>query len=110
MPLLKHAKKKLHQDRKRTIQNKKLKEVFKKLIKTANTEKSAEAVSKAFSGIDKAAKKYIIHKNKAARLKSALTKAVANPEKKTQAPKKVVKKASAKAKKTVKTKKPSSKK
>ncbi len=76
MPVLKHAKKKLRQDKKRTIQNKKIKDLFKKLVKEAKDKKTAESLSAAFSGIDKAAKKFILNKNKAARMKSSLAKIV----------------------------------
>lgn len=109
MPLLKHAKKKLKQDKKRTIRNKKVKNTFKALVKKAKEEKSAKAVSAAFKGIDKAAKKNIIHKNKAARMKSALSKLIGGKsttkptETKTVKAKPATKtKASAKAKPTAK--------
>lgn len=97
MPLLKHAKKKLKQDKKRQLQNRKVKETFKKLLKQANEDKKAESVSSAFSAIDKAAKVNVINKNKAARLKANLTKHVASDTVKV-APKKVT----AKAKKAAK--------
>jgi small subunit ribosomal protein S20 len=74
MPVLKHAKKKLRQDKGRTLDNLRIKKLYKKLMKEARETGSPEAVSKAFQAIDKAAKKYVIHKNKAARLKSSLTK------------------------------------
>jgi small subunit ribosomal protein S20 len=76
MPILKHAKKKLKQDKKRTVRNKKVKDLFKKLVKTAKVEKTAESLSKAFSAVDKAAKKNIIPANRAARMKSSLSKIV----------------------------------
>lgn len=76
MPLLKHAKKKLRQDKVRTIRNKKLKDSFKKLVKVAHADKSTESVSKAFSSVDKAVKNHILHKNKAARMKAAIAKVV----------------------------------
>lgn len=96
MPLLKHAKKKLRQDKKRTVQNKKLKEVFKKLVKAARVENTPESLSAAFSSVDKAVKANLMHKNKAARIKSSLAKQ--DPEKATAAaPKKAVKKTIKKA-------------
>lgn len=76
MPVLKHAKKKLRQDKKRTVANETVKDTYKELLKVAKTKKTDEAIRKAFSGLDKAAKKHIIHANKAARLKSSLTKLV----------------------------------
>lgn len=76
MPILKHAKKKLKQDKKRTIRNKLVKNTFKLAVKKAKTEKNAKTVSGAFKAIDKAVKKNLIHKNKAARMKSSLSKLV----------------------------------
>jgi small subunit ribosomal protein S20 len=123
MPILKHAKKKLKQDKKRTIKNKKIKETYKLLVKKAKAKSSKETVSSAFSAIDKAAKKNILSKNKAAHLKSSLTKhaaggttiaeAPAKPKAKAKAePKKAVAKAAPKASKSTGAKKakPSSKK
>lgn len=76
MPILKHAKKKLKQDKKRELHNRSLKTKFKNLIKDANKSQTAESVSAAFSAVDKAAKKNLIHKNKAAHIKSALSKVI----------------------------------
>lgn len=106
MPVLKHAKKKLRQDKKRTDGNRKMKDLFKKLIKQARAAATPEAVSTAFKTIDKAAKKNVIHPNKAARLKARLTKSVATKGTETAKVKKVSPKAKAaklaasKAKKT----------
>lgn len=74
MPILKHAKKKLRQDKNRTLKNKKVRALYKSLIKKAKKEPTKENMSAAFKQIDKAAKNNIIHDNKAARLKSALSK------------------------------------
>ena len=107
MPVLKHAKKKLRQDKKRALKNVHLRNVYKRAIKVAKATPNAKNMSAAFSQIDKAAKHNIIHANKAARLKSALTKAAENPKQEA-----VVKKAPAKAakKKAVKSSKTSKKK
>src|SRR5258706_9809793 len=106
MPVLKHAKKKLRQDKKRTIANVKIKDTYKDLVKAAKLKKTPEALSKAFSGLDKAAKKHLMHKNKAARMKSALSKIVGGtaPKPAVAAKKKIGKKAPVKAKKTPKKK------
>ncbi len=76
MPNIKSAKKKLKQDVKRTIKNnsylKKVERVVKSLKKSKN--EKASLLKKAYSVIDKAAKNKIIHKNKAARLKSRVSK------------------------------------
>ena len=80
MPILKHAKKKLKQDKVRTVRNKKVKEAYKELIKAAKIEKTDKAVTAAFSALDKAAKQHIIHENKAARLKSAIAKTLSSKQ------------------------------
>lgn len=74
MPNLKSAKKKLRQDKKRQSKNLVYKKGYKKALKSALTKKTKSLVSKAFSLIDKAAKKRVIHRNKAARLKQRLSK------------------------------------
>lgn len=74
MPVIKSAKKKLRQDKKRTLRNKSLKNLFKKLIKSAQKNPSEKNIKKAVSVVDKMAQKNIIHKNKAARIKSSLSK------------------------------------
>lgn len=105
MPLLKHARKKLRQDKKRTLKNKKVREVYKTLVKKAKTSPTEKNLAAAFSSIDKAAKHHIIHANKAARLKSSLTKGPEGTEKSKEpkAEKKTVKKAEKKiVKKTTK--------
>jgi small subunit ribosomal protein S20 len=96
VPVLKHAKKKLRQDVRRTRENKRVKSTYKDLLKKARTDGSEKAVSEAFSAIDKAAKNHVIHKNKAARLKAALTKTASGEVKSTTPSKKPTKKASAK--------------
>ena len=76
MPILKHAKKKMRQDKKRTLANRKVKDAYKKQFKNAVKLKTAQALSKAYQAIDKAAKQNILHQNKAARLKSSLAKLI----------------------------------
>lgn len=102
MPVLKHAKKKLRQDKVRTARNKKVKDLYKKLIKEARAKKTAESLSKAFSSIDKAAKHYILHKNTAARMKASLSRVIDGKVSTTAAPvKKVAKKVEKKVEETV---------
>jgi len=74
MPLLKHARKKLRQDKRRTLANKKVKNLYKSLVKDAKEKPTADSVSAAYSSVDKAVKHHIIHANKAARIKSSLAK------------------------------------
>lgn len=74
MPVTKSARKKMRQDIKRRQRNKnfklKLKSAVKRLIKTANFNNFKQAQSL----IDRAVKRGIFKKNKAARLKSKLSK------------------------------------
>lgn len=78
MPIIKSAKKKLRQDKIRRKRNLSYIEEYKKSIKKVQlaktTEKIAILVKQAYSKIDKAVKKNIIHKNKAARLKRFVAK------------------------------------
>jgi small subunit ribosomal protein S20 len=74
VPILHSAIKKMKQDKVREKRNKiqegKMKAALKKILKT----KSQEDYNKTVSLIDRLAKKRVIHKNKAARLKSRLAK------------------------------------
>ncbi|MDP2649892.1 MAG: 30S ribosomal protein S20 [bacterium] len=88
MPVIKSAKKKLRQDKKRTQRNAKKESLFENLIKKAKKNPSPQAIKKAFSAIDKAKKSKIIHANKAARLKSSLSKLETGKTVKSKAPKK----------------------
>jgi small subunit ribosomal protein S20 len=106
MPVLKHAKKKLRQDKRRTADNLRIKEGYKKAIKLARKNPTIEAISKAFSNIDKAAKQNIIHENKAARLKAALSKVPGTKSEEKEKIKKTPKQQKT-SKKTAKTKKTS---
>ena len=74
--MLKSAIKKLKQDKKRTKVNKVYRENLRQAVKQARKEKTAKAVRLAYSALDKAAKQKVIHKNKAARLKSRLMKLI----------------------------------
>lgn len=74
MPVTKSARKKLRKDKGRTAENKKIKNLFKSAVKKAQKNKTEKVVRDAIKLVDKAAKKNIIHKNKASRLKSSLSK------------------------------------
>ena len=82
MPLTKSAKKKMRQDKKRQKQNRSTKDFLKETLKKAKKNPTVEAINIAIKSTDKAAKKQIIHKNKAARIKSALSKLMSVKEKK----------------------------
>lgn len=77
MPIIKSAKKALRQSHRRREKNQIWKNKLKEGVKKAETEKSAEALSAAYKIIDKSAKKGLIKKNKASRMKSRLAKLAA---------------------------------
>lgn len=74
MPIIRSAIKKVRKDKIRSIRNKRRSIALKKLIKQARVSKNAKNLQAVFSALDKAAKVKLIHPNKAARLKSRLTK------------------------------------
>lgn len=76
MPVTKSAKKKLRQDKIRTKRNKKMLGTLKSLIHKAKKEHTQIAVKMAVKMADKALKKHLIYKNKAARIKSSLAKTI----------------------------------
>ncbi len=110
MPIIQSAKKRVRTAKKAGVRNSKTRRNFKSALKLFAKSPSAKSLSDAQSTLDTAAKKGVIHKNKAARLKKqAAAKAKAagvKPGKaaaKTAAKKPVAKKAPAKktaAKKT----------
>lgn len=74
MAITKSAKKALRQSVTRREKNRDWKDKLKEAIKKAETEKTPAAVSFAYKIADKSAKKHIIKANKAARIKSKLSK------------------------------------
>lgn len=85
MPITRSAKKALRQSLRRHAQNLIKKEAYKRLVRdvkkfvSAGKHKEAEKIlPKLYKALDKAAKTNVIKKNKAARLKSRLTKLTAN--------------------------------
>lgn len=121
MPIIKSAKKRVKTAHKAAIRNNKTKRSLKTAIKqlhasiAGGAKTTATDLSKAQSEVDKAAKKNVIHKNKAARKKSQLAKAakaagIKPAAKAKAAPKAVAKKPAAKkvapAKKAAPAKKP----
>jgi small subunit ribosomal protein S20 len=101
MPITSSARKALRVGLRRTQENRQTKQAIRTTLKKA----TGETLPQAFSILDKAAKKGVIHPNKAARLKSRLNKQLtgevaAAPEKKAttkaKATKKTTKKSTAK--------------
>ncbi len=77
MPITAQASKKLRHDKKRTKETMVVRESLRTVIKSMRKAPSAKTLTKVFQALDKAAKRNIIHKNKAARLKSNLAKLIA---------------------------------
>lgn len=77
MPITKQAEKKLRHDRKRTIETKHAHAALQKLVKSMRKKPTQKSLTQVFAALDKAAKTHLIHKNKAARLKSRLSKLLA---------------------------------
>lgn len=74
MPIIRSAKKKLRQDRKRERHNISVKRSLKDVIRIYKTSPTAKKLSEVYKSLDTAVKKNIFHANKAARLKSNLSK------------------------------------
>lgn len=97
MPVIKSAIKKLKQSLKHQAHNRATKRTVRDLVELFKKHPTPKAYTEAVSALDKAAKTNVIHKNKAARLKSRLAKRLPRVEVKVSAPKKSpVKKASKK--------------
>ncbi len=72
MPNIKSAKKRVLVNQTKNLQNKMQKSAFRTELKALEAEKSPENLQKAYSLVDKAAAKGLIHANCAARKKSRL--------------------------------------
>ena len=76
MPIIKSALKKMRQDASRTARNQIKQSKLKEAVKSAEKSKTEKNVSKAYQAIDKAKKAGLMHKNKASRLKSKISKKI----------------------------------
>jgi len=74
MPVTKSARKALKQEKRRAAENQRVKNAYKKAIRFFKENVSANSLNMAYKKIDQAAKKHLIHQNKASRLKSQLAK------------------------------------
>jgi len=72
MPLLHSAIKKLAVDRRRERENRRYRDAYAAAVKLARKQPTVKNLKSAFSALDRAAKKKVIHTNKADRLKSRL--------------------------------------
>lgn len=84
MPVTKTAKRALKSSAKKQIINTLITAKLEAAIRFAQKTKSEEKILKAISLADQAAKKKVIHKNKAARIKSKLGKLIPKAGKKTK--------------------------
>lgn len=76
MPITKQAIKKLRRDRSRQAQNARVRVNLRDAVKAVRRKPTAKTLSLAFQRLDKAVKTGVIHKNKASRLKSRLSRLI----------------------------------
>lgn len=74
MPVTKTAKRALRVSKRKLSVNNKIRSSLEIAMRMAEKSKKKADIEKAFSLTDRAAKKGVIHKNKAARIKSSLSK------------------------------------
>lgn len=74
MPITQSALKALRKSKRKAKSNKPVKNLVKKTVKQARKNPSVTSLKKVYSSLDKAAKRKIIHKKKASRLKSRLSR------------------------------------
>ena len=77
MPNIKSAKKRVLVNQSKNLENKMQKSAFRTQLKALEAEKSPENLQKAYSLVDKAAAKGVIHKNAANRKKARMAKRLA---------------------------------
>lgn len=76
MPVTKQAIKKVRQDKRKTTQNSIVKKNYKRAVSDFRKKPETAKLSGVYKALDTAAKTNVIHKNKAARLKSRLSKMI----------------------------------
>ena len=81
MPILANAKKALRSSERKHVQNDLVRAKLRSIIKSFSINPAIENLSKVFSSIDKAVNKNLIHKNKAARMKSRVQVLIASSKK-----------------------------
>ena len=91
MPVIKQAIKKVRQDKRKTLINIKVKGAYKTAVREFKKKPSEATLRIAYKALDTAAKTNVIHKNKASRLKSRLSKKIAKGEKPAASPSKAKK-------------------
>ncbi len=96
MPILKNAKKALRVSKRKAKLNQPIRSKMKTSIDAAKKKSSLETIANAFSAIDKAVKRNVIHRKKAARLKSQVSRGATAQATKPASKAKVAKKKAAK--------------
>lgn len=81
MPVTASAKKALRKDQRRELRNKSIRSRIHAVLRKALEDPSPENISVAYSIFDRAVKKHVIHKNKAARLKSRIQRTTSENKK-----------------------------
>ncbi len=81
MPITKGAIRKQRADKRKTAINLKVRLAYKQAVAQMRRKPTPKALQTAFAQLDRAAKGYIIHANKASRLKSRLAKLLAKKKK-----------------------------
>ena len=74
MPITKGAIRKQRADKVKKVINDRVKNLYRQAVKKVRQKPTPKALSEAFQKLDRAAKAHVIHRNKAARLKSRLSK------------------------------------
>lgn len=93
MPVIKQAIKKVRQDKRKTAFNLKVKYSFKKAVSEFRKSPTEIRLKTVYKLLDRAAKTNVIHKNRASRLKSRLSKLInkdKTPKRNTRAKKQAV--------------------
>ncbi|MBI2594347.1 30S ribosomal protein S20 [Candidatus Curtissbacteria bacterium] len=83
MPVTKQAIKKVRADKRKTRYNLRKKKAYKQTVKDYLKNPTEGGLRKVFTALDRAAKVNIIHKNKASRMKSRLSKKLKTKARKT---------------------------
>ena len=78
MPIIANAKKALRRDQRRTVFNKVTKLKMKNALKSFQTKPDQVTLSAAFQAVDRAVKHNLLHKNKAARVKSQISSQISS--------------------------------
>jgi small subunit ribosomal protein S20 len=74
MPVTKTAKRALRVSKRKGVINKKILGKLEIAIRTAKKSRTSKNITNAISLVDRAAKKNVLHKNKASRIKSTISK------------------------------------